>query len=146
MDEKRFDAWTRRQLGLGAGGLAASLLGVLGIEDADSASRRHAHKTKTKGKHNGKNKGKHKGKHNGGNKGKHNGNNNGNNNGELPTCKKAGTGGCKTSRPECCEGLSCQAVPGFGGVRCCADVGASCSRDQQCCSGVCSGGVCTVLS
>jgi hypothetical protein len=35
MDEKRFDAWTRRQFGLGAGGLAASLLGVLGIEDAD---------------------------------------------------------------------------------------------------------------
>jgi hypothetical protein len=136
MDEKRFDAWTRRQLGLGAGGLAASLLGVLGIEDADSASRRHAHKTKTKTKT------KTKGKHNGKNKGKHNGNNNG----ELPTCKKAGTGGCKTSRPECCEGLSCQAVPGFGGVRCCADVGASCSRDQQCCSGVCSGGVCTVLS
>jgi hypothetical protein len=42
--------------------------------------------------------------------------------------------------------LTCQAVPGFGGVRCCADVGATCSRDQQCCSGVCSGGACSFVS
>ena len=134
MDEKRFDAWTRRQFGLGAGGLAASLLGVLGIEDAESEPRQH----KNKGKHNGRNRGKHNGK----NKGKHNGKHKGNG----PKCKKAGTGGCKTSRPDCCAGLTCQAVPGFGGVRCCADPGASCSRDQQCCSGVCVGGACAFVS
>src|SRR6476646_5911668 len=115
MDEKRFDAWTRRQFGLGAGGLAASLVGLQGLDDAEGKTRRHKHKAATQ-----KNKHKNKGKK-----------------GKGPKCKKAGTGGCKTSRPDCCAGLSCQAVPGFGGVRCCADVGARCSRDQQCCSGVC---------
>lgn len=132
MDEKRFDAWTRRQFGLGAGGLAASLLGVLGIEDADSKAKTKDNngKHKSKGKGKGKNRGKHHGKHKG----------------KGPKCKKAGTGGCKTSRPDCCADLTCQAVPGFGGVRCCADDGASCSRAQQCCSGVCSGGACAFVS
>jgi hypothetical protein len=136
MDEKRFDAWTRRRFGLGAGGLAASLLGVVGLEDADS-------KAKSKG-NNGKHKGNGKGR-NGGNNGKHKGN--GKRKG--PKCKKAGTG-CqpvvKKGKRRCCDGLTCGTVPGFGGLRCCADVGASCSRAQQCCGGACVNGACAFVS
>ena len=39
MDEARFDAWTRRRFGLGAGGLAASLLGVLGVNDTEGEGK-----------------------------------------------------------------------------------------------------------
>jgi len=35
MDVKRFDAWTRRRFGLGAGVLAASLFGFQGLDEAE---------------------------------------------------------------------------------------------------------------
>jgi hypothetical protein len=114
MDSKRFDAWTRRRFGLGAGGLAASLLGLQDLNEA-------------KGKKN--NKHKHQGKH------KHKG----------QKCKQAGTG-CKPKKRRCCGTLSCQAVPGFGGKRCCAGGGAQCSQSQECCSGICAQGACAFVS
>jgi hypothetical protein len=113
MDAKRFDAWTRRRVGFGAGGLAASLLGLASLDDAEAKKNKHRHKHKRKGK--------------------------------GPKCKKAGTG-CKPKKRRCCSGLSCQAVPGFGSLRCCAASGARCSRSQECCSGACVQGTCTFVS
>jgi hypothetical protein len=40
MDHTRFDAWTRRRFGLAAGGLAAMVLGLAGIEDAQTKKKR----------------------------------------------------------------------------------------------------------
>ena len=40
MDDTRFDAWTRRRFGLAAGGLAATVLGLAGIEDAQTRKKR----------------------------------------------------------------------------------------------------------
>lgn len=39
MDGSRFDAWTRRRFGLVAGGLGASLLGMMQIEDAEGKKK-----------------------------------------------------------------------------------------------------------
>jgi hypothetical protein len=122
MDAKRFDAWTRRRFGLGAGGLAASLLGFQGLDEAEGKKRHKADAKDNKHKHHHR---KHKGK--------------------GPKCKKAGTG-CKPKKRRCCNGLTCQAVPGFGSLRCCAGTGAACSQPQECCSGVCTGGACTFVS
>jgi hypothetical protein len=115
MDAKRFDAWTRRRFGLGAGGLAASLLGFQGLDEAEGKNNKHKHKNKGKHKHKGQ------------------------------KCKKAGTG-CKPQKRDCCTGLSCQAIPGFGSERCCAAAGAACSQSQECCSGTCTGGACSFVS
>lgn len=120
MDAKHFDAWTRRRFGLGAGGLAASLLGFQGLDEAEGKNKKNKHKHKNKGKH------KHKGQ----------------------KCKKAGTG-CEPvtkGKRSCCSGLTCQAVPGFGGLRCCAGTGVKCSQSQECCSGSCVEGNCTFAS
>jgi hypothetical protein len=40
VDDHRFDAWTRRRFGLAAGGLAATVLGFAGIEDAQTRKKR----------------------------------------------------------------------------------------------------------
>jgi hypothetical protein len=40
MEDDRFDAWTRRRFGLAAGGFAASVLGLAGIEDAQTKKKR----------------------------------------------------------------------------------------------------------
>jgi hypothetical protein len=40
MDDAHFDAWTRRRFGLVAGGLAATILGLAGIEDAQTRKKR----------------------------------------------------------------------------------------------------------
>jgi hypothetical protein len=115
MDAKRFDAWTRRRFGLGASGLAASLLGFQGLDEAEGKKKNHKHKNKGKHKHKGQ------------------------------KCKKAGTG-CKPKKRRCCNGLACQAVPGFGGLRCCAGAGAECLHAQDCCSGTCIEGECSFAS
>ena len=139
MDESRFDAWTRRKFGLGAGGLAASLLGVIGVGDAEGEG---------KGKKGRKNRGKGDA-HDAGNhlhdaKHKNHKNKNKNKNKKKNKCKKIGTG-CNPSNPRCCGGLHCQAVPGFGGQRCCNENNVPCSRDQECCSGLCFQGSCAVI-
>jgi hypothetical protein len=43
MDGSRFDAWTRRRFGIATGGVLASLLGGLAVEDAE-AKKHHKHK------------------------------------------------------------------------------------------------------
>jgi hypothetical protein len=40
MDDARFDAWTRRRFGLAAGGLAATALGLAGMENAQTRKKR----------------------------------------------------------------------------------------------------------
>ena len=40
MDGSRFDAWTRRRFGLAAGGLAGSLLSLIGIGPDDAQARK----------------------------------------------------------------------------------------------------------
>jgi hypothetical protein len=40
MDDTHFDAWTRRRFGLTAGGFAATVLGLAGIEDAQTAKKK----------------------------------------------------------------------------------------------------------
>ena len=40
MDDSRFDAWTRRRFGLAAGGLSASLLGLVSLDDAAAKKKR----------------------------------------------------------------------------------------------------------
>jgi arylsulfatase A-like enzyme len=49
MDESWFDAWTRRRVGLTAGGLLASLLGWLGLDEAEAKGHHH-HKRKRRKK------------------------------------------------------------------------------------------------
>lgn len=40
MDDARFDAWTRRRFGLAAGGVAATVLGLAGIGEAQTKKKR----------------------------------------------------------------------------------------------------------
>lgn len=137
MDESRFDAWTRRRFGLGAGGLAASLLSLAGAGETDSEA---------KGKKGRNDRGKGKSKHaeNSVQGAKHGNNNNHKKKKKKNKCKKAGTG-CNPSKPRCCGSLTCQAIPGFGGQRCCNQTNVPCSRDQECCSGLCFQGSCGVI-
>jgi hypothetical protein len=44
MDGSRFDAWTRRRFGLAAGGLAGSLLALMGLDDAEAKKKHKKHK------------------------------------------------------------------------------------------------------
>lgn len=46
MDGERFDAWTRRRFGLAAGGAVASLLGLIGLEDAEAKKKKKKKKKK----------------------------------------------------------------------------------------------------
>ena len=116
MDGNSFDAWTRRRFGLGVSGFAASLLGLQTLDDAAGKKNTHHHKYKDKKKK-----------------------------GKGPKCKKAGTG-CKPQKRQCCGGLSCQVIPGFGGERCCVGSGAQCSQSQECCSGACVQGACSLAA
>ncbi len=129
MDESRFDAWTRRRFRLGAVGVVASLLGVLGITEAEGEGKaKHARKDrhKARGDHSDVD-AQHK---------KH----------KKHKCKKAGNG-CNPSNNKntCCSSLHCQAVPGFGGTRCCSENNVLCTLDQECCSGLCIQGSCGVV-
>src|SRR3954469_16468748 len=136
MDESRFDAWTRRRFGYGAGGLAASLLGVAGAGEAEGEGKgKKNRKKRDKGDARDAAKHLHDAKHkNHGHHHKH----------KKKKCKKAGTG-CNPNNPRCCASLHCQAIPGFGGQRCCNENNVSCSRDQECCSGLCFQGSCAVI-
>jgi hypothetical protein len=46
MDDTRFDAWTRRRVGLAAGGFVASLLALVGIEAEASKKKKKKKKKK----------------------------------------------------------------------------------------------------
>lgn len=49
MDGTRFDAWTRRRFGLATGGAVASVLGLMGLDDAE-AKKKNKNKNKKKKK------------------------------------------------------------------------------------------------
>jgi hypothetical protein len=138
MDAIRFDAWTRRRLGLTAGGALAALLGgtlapVLGPPDAAAK----------KGKKKGKKK-KKKGK--------------GQCTAMAKPCEGSGeccgalicggpddtccapiTGAC-SGHEQCCVGAC--ATDGEGVPRCCLPDGFPCTLVRECCSGLCQGNVC----
>ena len=114
MDGERFDAWTRRRFGLAAGGAAASLLGLLGMEDAE-AKKKHKNKKKNKKK---KNKCK----------------NLGQSCDQTQKNKKC----CKSSQ------LCAQVQGLGSGNFCCKQRGSNCSVNTDCCGNdKCSGGVCS---
>ena len=115
MDGERFDAWTRRRFGLAAGGAAASLLGLLGMEDAE-AKKKHKNKNKKKNKKKDKCK------------------NLGQSCDQTQKNKKC----CKSSQ-------LCAQVQGLGsGNFCCKQRGSNCSVNTDCCGNdKCSGGVCS---
>jgi len=46
VDGSRFDAWTRRQFGLAAGGMAASLLGLASLAETDAKKKKNKNKKK----------------------------------------------------------------------------------------------------
>lgn len=50
MDGSRFDAWTRRRFGLAAGGLAASLFGLLSLDGGNARKRKRKRKNKRRKK------------------------------------------------------------------------------------------------
>jgi hypothetical protein len=133
MDGSRFDAWTRRQFGLAAGGLAGSLLTLAGLVDAEA---------KKKGKKKKKKKCKKAGT--GCNP----------NSKKRKCCKKQnltcapipGLGGnrcCKglaqpcAATAECCSGFC---LDGFCEPEFCKEIGAGCGSNPDCCSDFCNGG------
>jgi hypothetical protein len=110
MDGSQFDAWTRRRFGMAASGAAvASLLGLLGLADANA---------------------KHKNKHDG------NSNKNKNNNKTKKKCRKTGQSCDQTQKKKkCCnKNELCAQVRGQGsGNRCCKQRDDGCKKDDDCC-------------
>lgn len=152
MDQKKFDELvqkltadaSRRGVVKGAlSGAVASALGAVGISAADA-------KKDGKGKNAGKNRkgdgggdgdGKKGGKGNGGGKGDGDGGD-----ADEERCvangKRCGRGGGKRRKPckKCCSRRS---VETDRGRKCaCRPDGDDCLNDAQCCSGICTGGVC----
>ena len=50
MDGSRFDTWTRRRFGLAAGGFAATLLGLVRLDEAESKNSKPKHNKPKKAK------------------------------------------------------------------------------------------------
>lgn len=48
-----------------------------------------------------------------------------------------------TAIPPCCSGLECRVQPDASTPKCCKGSGAPCDASTECCSTICSGGVCT---
>lgn len=124
MDEKRFDAWTRRRFGLAVGGAAVSALGLLGAiglseEDAEAARRNR----------------------------NNNRNRNRNRNRRRDQCRKLGqTCNDNRRRQQCCNSAQlCAQVPNLGTENfCCKQRDSNCSIDDDCCGrSRCRNGVCT---
>lgn len=116
MDGERFDAWTRRRFGLAAGGAAASMLGLLGLDDAEAKKKKNKKKNKNK-----KNKNK-------------------------KQCRKLGQTCDQTQKnKKCCnQNQLCAQVQGLGsGNFCCKQRGSGCSVNTDCCgSDKCTNGSC----
>lgn len=140
MEESRFDGWTRRRFGLSAGGLAASLAGM--VVPADAAARR---KNKKRDKircrqalercdPNGAAErccsglncdlfGIQPG---------------------LRCCLGLQTR-CDAASNRCCRSLDCTAVDGLDGDRCCASIGEDCTAKEDCCGdAICGQGSCLI--
>jgi len=148
MDGQRFDAWTRRRFHLAAGGVVASILGLVARDETAADRRHHARKPKCR-----KLKARCSPK---GNKARCCDRIN-----QLH-CDRVGSSGfhcCHDlqqicSGPgECCRDLTCGSVPALPGSRCCANAGARCTHQRDCCDGnFCfsdfggGGGVCVNLS
>jgi len=130
MDASRFDAWTRRRLGLVVGGGIASLAGLSLLEDAEAKKKKKKRCRKSLQPCGGKKKCCK----------------------ELTCDDTLGTEGnvcCKplqgtcADQSECCGETICDDVQGLSGLRCCVVVGEPCTATQDCCgNNACSGGEC----
>jgi hypothetical protein len=140
MDETRFDAWTRRRLGLAAGGLASFAL---------RPETRHAVMAKKKHKHrircqkvlapcdpNDKKRRCCSGL-----------------NCDVfdlqvgLRCCLGLRSLCEAGNNQCCGELLCSEVTQLGGTHCCSDGSAPCSEDEDCCFGApCIQGACAAIS
>ncbi|MGH2618313.1 MAG: hypothetical protein ACRDJC_24040 [Thermomicrobiales bacterium] len=136
MDGSRFDAWTRRQVGLVAGGLAGSFLGLVGLESAEAKKRNKKKKKKrckklTQACTQGKKK-------------------------RCCNNRRCGRPLASTGKDRCCRagGESCspetagECCTGFclGAGECfCKSGGTTCNRDAQCCSNDCDNGNCAPM-
>ena len=125
MDGSQFDAWTRRSVGLAAGGLAGSLLAVSGI--AGIAAKK------------GKGKKKRKRCKKFGDHCEQSGDKKcccglecrGENLDGLICCKASGSKCTELTADECCSGV-CQLD-----ICVCKTLGQGCTENPQCCSGFC---------
>ena len=134
MDGPRFDAWTRRRLGLVAGGAIASLL-ALTASDATADRRKHARKRCARIGHTMPRREDKK---------------------KAPrccdqihqlTCEQVLDAEvhyccydyqqiCSGAAGECCRDLTCGSVPALSGSRCCAPMGGACTTNNDCCGAV----------
>lgn len=143
MDGAEFDAWTRRRLGLAAGGLATSLAALTAT---GSVAARKGKKKKEKKKAQCRN--------------------------LLQTCAPEGQDNrccsglncdlatgvnglrCCLGRQhrcdvsgQCCGDLPCDTIDELDGKRCCGDAGAFCTSNEDCCFGaLCASGACSFVS
>lgn len=133
MDASRFDAWTRRRLGLVVGGGIASLAGLSLLEDAEARKKKKKRCKKSLQPCGGKKKCCK----------------------ELTCDDTLGTEGnvcCKplqgtcADQPECCGNDSiCTNVDGLTGERCCVLEGKTCTEKLDCCGDLdCISGNCVV--
>lgn len=131
MDGSRFDAWTRRRVGLAAGGLTVGLLGLTGLAETE-AKKKHKKKCKKLGI-------------------------GCNTTGKKQRCcadllcePSTTVGGNRcclddgkacSNTNDCCSGfcLDSRCQPNL-----CKTLGQACSANPQCCSGNCSGFQCAV--
>lgn len=146
MDGPRFDAWTRRRLGLTAGGAIASVLGLATPKDTEADRRKHARNLpcrKLKARCSPKKGSKYD---------------------KARCCDKINrlhcdrgplSGSyrccydvqqvCSGDSTECCRDLRCGAISGLSGSRCCAGLGGACATSGNCCDSVpCEGGICNL--
>ncbi len=123
MDASRFDAWTRRRLGLAVGGGLASLAGLSLLGDAEARNKRKKKKKRCK-----------KSLQPCG--------------GKKKCCKEFTCGDtlttqgnvcCKplqgtcTEASECCGDFICDDISGLTGTRCCGVTDRACTVNQDCC-------------
>jgi len=125
MDGPQFDRWTRRRFGLMGGGIAAGLMGSLGLDETEAKKHKHkkrCRKVQQSCEPDGKKKKRCcKGLRCTGVQG------------EGVQCCRDTQGKCN-ERSECCGELECHVSTGLGKVRCCqAVVNGSCETDDDCC-------------
>ncbi len=130
MDGSRFDAWTRRRLGLAAGGLTAGLLGLTGLTETEAKKRKNKKKKKCQKLGVGCNP-----------------------TGKKKCCKDlsceeapsvGGNRCCKNDQITCTVGSECCSTLCQSNACFCKAIGQACSANQQCCNDNCSLGLCAV--
>lgn len=126
MDGPRFDAWTRRAVGIAASGLIATLLGSLG----ENASQARGNKKKKRCRRAGQ-----RCRPSGQRKRccKHLACATAAGESERHCCRQV-QASCHVAS-ECCGELLCNEIFPDSGLRCCAPGGVACSEDNDCCIG-----------